>query len=223
MGLFGGKEPEATSNVSNVWFNTGQNATAIDKILSGFINDVSNIGAIPDMPDINYGDYINAVKGGMGQAMGVWSNQMSGQADRSALEAAKQANAAAAQRGLEQNLLPTISESANMAGGAGGSRQGIAEGLAVTQANQDLMDRNARMEYQFQQDMLNRQGQAAGNFAQTGMSGMNTILGLQKQAGQQGLINAITGSDAGSSLFQIMLLAKGLNPIAGWGGTSTAA
>lgn len=154
------------------------------------------------------GSQLGNIEGALGAMGGYYGDVLSGDRDRAALEAAQQANVAGAQRNLEQNLLPTISESANMAGGAGGSRQGIAEGLAVSQANQDLMNQNAQMEYQFQQDAMKNQANAAG--------GMLNLAG-----GLQALQESQAANSDQAQMLQSLLAFKDL--ISGnMGGTSTA-
>ncbi len=133
----------------------------------------------------------------LGAMGGYYGDVLSGDRDRAALEAAKNANAVAAQQNLEQNLIPTITESANMSGGAGGSRQGIAEGMAVNQASQDLMNKNAQMEYQFQQDTMKNQANAA--------QGMLNLAG-----GLQALQDSQAGSSDQAMMLQSLLAFKDL-------------
>jgi len=59
-------------------------------------------------------------------------------------------------RNLTTNILPQIGSSAVAAGGYGGSRQGVAEGLAVGQTNQDLSNSLANLYgTNYQQDVGN--------------------------------------------------------------------
>lgn len=59
-------------------------------------------------------------------------------------------------RNLTQNILPQIGSGAVAAGGYGGSRQGIAEGNAIGQTNQDLSNSLANLYGQnYQQDQAN--------------------------------------------------------------------
>lgn len=84
---------------------------------------------------------------------------------------------------LRQNILPNIGGGAVAAGGYGGSRQGIAEGLAIGQTNQGISNAVANLQgnaYQFDQaNETNRLG--LNNQYNLGLGN----LGLQNQ--QQGL------------------------------------
>lgn len=84
---------------------------------------------------------------------------------------------------LRQNILPNIGGGAVAAGGYGGSRQGIAEGLAIGQTNQGISNAVANLQgnaYQFDQaNETNRMG--LNNQYNLGLGN----LGLQNQ--QQGL------------------------------------
>jgi len=51
-------------------------------------------------------------------------------------------NRAAAQRSLTEDFLPAISRSAQAAGGMGGSRQGVAQGIAIDRAMRSLLEAN---------------------------------------------------------------------------------
>ncbi len=199
--MFKGGSSTSSSSSTETW--DPAQAEYFQKLLSGASDWLEGGGLVGTAGSQE--ENIGKALGAMG---GYYGDVLSGDRDRAALEAAQQANAAGAQRNLEQNLLPTISESANMSGGAGGSRQGIAEGLAVTQANQDLMNQNAQMEYQFQQDAMKNQANAA--------QGMLNLAG-----GLQALQDSQAASSDQAQMLQSLLAFKDL--ISGnMGGTSTA-
>lgn len=82
---------------------------------------------------------------------------------------------------LSRNQLPMIRNNAVAAGGVGGSRQGIAEGLAMSDLNRQMISTEAGMRQgQFNQDMQNQL---------TALTGQSQILGGQ-QLGQQALMTA---------------------------------
>jgi hypothetical protein len=92
------------------------------------------------------------------------------------------------QRNLTQNILPSIGSGAAMAGSLGGSRQGIAEGMAMQGAQQQFSQGAQNMRFNDYQ----QQGQA-----------LNQYLGMQ----QQGL-GGVMG--AGSQLYNL-----GMSPLMG--------
>lgn len=66
------------------------------------------------------------------------------------------------QRNLTQNLLPEIQSGAIMQGQLGGGRQGVAEGLALAQSQQQLTEAGSMLYNQDQNRMLGALGQAGG-------------------------------------------------------------
>lgn len=112
---------------------------------------------------------------------------------------------------FNQSVLPQIDNASQLAGGYGGSRQGIAQGLAIQSLNQANANTAAGIySNQYNQD-LSRQLQAAGLGAQiSGQAGglqlqglgqqQNYQLGLQGQglnAAQQGFGNLQSGYEQG--------------------------
>ena len=103
------------------------------------------------------------------------------------------------QRNLERNLLPAIGGQAQGFGQMGGSRQGVAEGLAVSDSNQQITDMASNL---YNADM-NRMGQAmsqAPGLANFGMGvpwyGMNQYAGL---LGDPTVLGGAAGSESSSS------------------------
>ena len=95
------------------------------------------------------------------------------------LNQAIQAMQQSANQNLQRNQLPAIRNTAVAAGGLGGSRQGIAEGLAVSDLNQQLVNAEAGMRsQQFNQDLTNQLN---------ALINQGNILGGQG-AGQQALL-----------------------------------
>ena len=73
------------------------------------------------------------------------------------LDQAIQAMQQSANQNLQRNQLPGIRNTAVAAGGLGGSRQGIAEGLAISDLNQTLVNQEAGLRSgQFNQDQQNQ-------------------------------------------------------------------
>jgi hypothetical protein len=81
-------------------------------------------------------------------------------------------------RNLSENLLPQISQSANAAGQLGGSRQGVAQGIALRGTQESLANTSADI---YAQDLLRRQNAAQAQGAlQTGAgaTGLQSLPGL---------------------------------------------
>lgn len=101
-----------------------------------------------------------------------------------------QANAITQQatQNLQNNILPGINSGAMMAGGFGGSRQGIAQGLAIGQTNQGITNSLASLygnAYEGDQNRANQQSmQQAALASQQQIAAMNDAtqrFGLQNQ------------------------------------------
>jgi hypothetical protein len=105
------------------------------------------------------------------------------------------------QRNFQRNVLPTIQGQAAGFGQLGGGRQGIAEGLAASDANQQVTDMAANL---YNQDM-NRMSQAMQFAPMLGAFGMNIPwYGLQQYAGILGrptVMQGAAGSESSSSNF----------------------
>ncbi len=103
-----------------------------------------------------------------------------------------------ANRNLMQGQMPGITNNAVIGGGLGGSRQGIAQGVAMSNLNADLINKEGNMRQgQFNQDTSNmlaaltNQGSILGGQS----NAMNTLLGAGgiEQAQSQANINADIG------------------------------
>jgi len=82
-------------------------------------------------------------------------------------------------RNFQRNIMPSISQGAAMTGTSGGSRQGIAEGLAASDANQQSADFVNRMQSQNWQNQMQNQLGAYGQ--------MGNLQGQQNQMLGQGM------------------------------------
>jgi len=100
-------------------------------------------------------------------------------------------------RNLSENLLPQISQSANAAGQLGGSRQGVAQGIAMRGTQEALYNGAGGF---LQQDLARRQaaaGQQAGIQSGAALGGISALpgvmnLGLSPYAALAGIIGPPT-------------------------------
>jgi hypothetical protein len=122
-----------------------------------------------------------------------------GSASGPQLDAALKAAASPLQDQYARTTVPSIQDAAIQAGAVGGSRQGIAEGLAKSELDKNITNINATTRYQALTDDLNRtlQGQSiATQFAPILMSLMSqptnilSAIGSQEDAFQSLLNNA---------------------------------
>jgi hypothetical protein len=133
-------------------------------------------------------------------------------------------------RNLQNNILPGINSSAMMAGGFGGSRQGIAQGLAIGQTNQDLSNSLAGLygnAYQFdqgiaaqkamQQAQLEAQQQIASMQNQTTRDLGFGNLGLGYTQANQNFYTAQRGQDLSQLGLGLQMFGQGQQGLAGQG------
>ena len=151
-----------------------------------------------------------------------------------ALGGAIQAGLGDINQNLQRNILPSISQGAAMSGTSGGSRQGIAEGLALSDANRQASDFVNRMRsenfQQGQQNQLQAYGQMGDlqgqqNAALMGGLGMApelSNLGFGSQYGNLFALSQLLGSptvlSGGGTATQQRGLTQGFNDIFGGGG-----
>jgi hypothetical protein len=96
---------------------------------------------------------------GMGEH---FKNVLTGDADTEALEGALNAQQSVAQQGLDKSIAG-VGTQAQLSGGGGGSRQGIAEGVAVGESNAALQNVQAGTINEFaQQEQARKMGAAQG-------------------------------------------------------------
>lgn len=142
------------------------------------------------------------------------------------LEQSIQAMRQSANQDFQRNQLPAISNNAIATGGLGGSRQGIAQGVAMGDLNQQLVNTEAGMRQgQFNQDQSNQlqalinQGNILGGqgAAQGALLGAGGIQQQQNQAeigGEQQLFNEqqTQQHDRDQQLLQILMGAPAAVP-----------
>ncbi len=198
MSLFGNKSTTNTSTSTSTQnpFQSGQFGNLLDQA-----DQWLNSGGFSNNP--NYTGEASAAVGGM---MGSLANIISGQPDRNALNQAKAANAQAAQRQFDQNIVPSLQQNMQQAGQAGSSRSGIASGLAASNMAAQVGEKNAAMEQQFQQNQLNRQLDATKALGQ-GMDLYSKLQSLSDKTSDAGRMlqnlkvyqDLISGNMGGSS------------------------
>lgn len=96
-------------------------------------------------------------------------NQLSGSANNPYLDQQIAGIGSDISNNLNRNIMPGIRGQAVASGQYGGSRQGIAEGLAMSDANQQLTNAASNIRSSAYESAQNRQGQAAGNLANLGI------------------------------------------------------
>ncbi|AUR99110.1 hypothetical protein NVP1262O_24 [Vibrio phage 1.262.O._10N.286.51.A9] len=114
-------------------------------------------------------DYTGDIRAGLDDQMAYYDSIRNGTVNQQALNNAMQASADATQTNFERNIMPSIGTASNLTGTQGSSRRGIAEGLAASDMNSQIAQNNAQMQWQAEQDLMNRQmqaGQAQGNLLQ---------------------------------------------------------
>lgn len=207
--------PEQQSRLNN-WqqYLTGQQAqgTAVQNagnaLLSGAGNaQISPVGPIAGAPVVSAPN-VNAQAVNPTQALGslgavdptkALQNQLSGSVDNPYLNQQIDAIGADIGRNLNNNVLPGLRSQAIASGGFGGSRQGIAEGLAAQGANQQLAAQAANIRANAYEAAQNRQGTAAGNLSNLGFSNANNNANRDLSAQTTNAGNQLTASQANAA------------------------
>ena len=197
--LFKGKDQTSSSTSSTD--NSMYQQEYFDKLL-GSAGSWFDQGGLSGGP--NFTGQMGQIIGQQGQH---YKDVLSGNVDRTGLSNALTAQADMAQQNLERNILPSIGSTSNMTGGSAGSRRGIAEGLAGSDASAQLQAQQAQTINQFEQQQMQNQMNAA--------QGMGNLFGqmgaLQEQA---------SGNTEQAKKLQSLLALQGL--VSGnMGGTST--
>lgn len=135
-------------------------------------------------------DYANFAKNTLNpQMMGLYQNlQNPGQISGATLDNAINAAANPLREQYARSTIPTIGDAAQSAGQFGGSRQGIAEGLAKSDLDKNILNLDASMRYQAASDDINRriQGyQSAAQFTPTMYDLYTTPTNVLSSVGQQ--------------------------------------
>ena len=195
------KGKEQTSSSESTTDNSMYQQEYFDKLLGG-AGSWFDQGGLSGGP--NFTEQMGQIMGQQGQH---YKDVLSGDVDRTALNNALTSQADMAQQNLTRNILPSIGSTSNMTGGSGGSRRGIAEGLAGSDASAQLQAQQAQTINQFEQQQMQNKNAAA-----QGMGGLFGQMGaLQEQA---------SGNTEQAKKLQSLLAMQGL--ISGnMGGTST--
>ncbi|MBT8449281.1 MAG: tail fiber domain-containing protein [Gammaproteobacteria bacterium] len=189
--VYGAQEPF----LQNLWDRSQM--ASYGNMGSNFANQI-NQGALPG--------YNQQMQGGM-QIPGLQQGLMNfGQQQNEALGGAIQSGLGQINRNFQRNIMPSINTGAAMSNTSGGSRQGIAQGLAASDANQQASDFvNQMMSQNFQGMQQNQLGaygqlgqlQAQQNLAQQGALGMApqlSNLGFGSQYGDLAALSSLIGS-----------------------------
>jgi len=153
-----------------------------------------------------------------------------GNMQNQALGGAVQAGLGDINRNLQRNILPSINTGAAMTNTSGGSRQGIAQGLAASEANRQAGDFVNKMYSQnFQNQMQNQLGaygqlgglQAQQNLAQQGALGLAPQLSNLGFGAQYGDLSALSGLIGGPTVLGGGGTSSGTGGIGGLGGISS--
>lgn len=223
--FFKGKDQKSSSTSDTT--NTMYQQEYFDKLL-GSAGSWFDQGGLAGGP--NFTDQMSQMIGQQGQ---YYKDVLTGEADRTSLNNALTAQADMAQQNLTRNILPSIGSASNMTGGSGGSRRGIAEGLAGSDASAQLQAQQAQTINQFEQQQA-----ANKNAAAQGMGGLFGQMGsLQEQASGnteqakklqsllalQGLVSGNMGGTSSTSGTSTTPGQSGLGTLIGLGATAAGA
>lgn len=179
----------------------------LDGLIGGMLGNLGN------MPSFSGADYDTAM-GGLGKVGSYYKDMMTTDSSQQMSDVLK-AQSDMAQANLDSSLAG-IGESANMAGGAGGSRHGIAQGVATAQANQDLNALQSQTAAEFM--AADRQAKLAG--AQGLASTIGAGLSISKDQARSEYIANLQQSNP--ELYQLLVAQGALGGMAGWGGSSSS-
>lgn len=209
----GGGSSSSSGSASGSGSSSGQSW-----ILDVIGDDVANImggmvGNLGDMPQFTSPDY-DAALGGLGTVGSFYMDMLTA-------DSTDQMNQVLAAQGqqAQANLnasLASVGESANMTGSAGGSRQGIAEGSAVAQANQDLNALQAQTAAAFTAADRQARMQGAQGLGSTIQAGLN----IQGEQARSQFMSEL--QQANPEFYQLLMLQAGVGGMAGWGGSSSS-
>jgi hypothetical protein len=184
------------SEGSNETLGTSFGQTFVDPRQRGYLKRLREMGLSETFQQMNKGDSaFNQVESG---ALSAFGNLIGGQQtpfqyeQNPFLQGQIQQGQRLINRNLQENIMPTIGSGAAQAGQLGGSRQGVAEGIAArgaieSQADlaQNLLgaDFERQQSQNFQRNMLGQQQQLqalgqAGNLAGIGFAPLQQLAGL---------------------------------------------
>lgn len=121
-------------------------------------------------------DYSGQMRNALDTQAAQYQEMINGGYDETALNNAMNANSQAATQSFQRNVLPALGTQANMAGQAGSSRAGIAEGLAASDLNSQIAQQNANMIWNAEQQAAQRK--------MAGVQGMGNLFAGYNQLGQ---------------------------------------
>lgn len=203
---FGGNEMVQAGN--NAAMGAVQGGQQVGQAAGGYGQQINNAGQ-------NMGDYVNYVIGQGANGQSNVGNVAAGTDPTSAINRAMnptgpnpyldqmmQQVSGNLTRNLNENIMPRIDQGAIADNAYGGSRQGIAQGMAIRDTQQQIGDATGRMAYQDYSDGQNRALQAAGLSSQLQGQADQTRL-AQQQLGLGGAqLSAGMYGDALNSMFK---------------------
>lgn len=205
MSIDGGKTEPTNPTISDASGSNGSVDFSASNSSSSSFRDPASVwgGQSPYLTGLydQAGDLAQNSQGTQNQAQGVYDTAMRGfnQMMNPGINPQLNAYAGEVQKNLQRNLLPAIQSGAQGFGQGGSSRQGVAEGLAVGDANQQITDMAANL---YNADM-NRMGQAMGMAPSLGTFGqqipwyaMNQYSGI---LGDPTVLQGAAGSESSSS------------------------
>lgn len=155
----------------------GTTTSTYDPAQSDFYNDLlSRSQTWLQNGGMQTADYSNQMQQNLDAQQAAYTDMMSGEYDRTALNNTMNANAQAATQQFQRNVVPGLTTQANMTGQAGSSRAGIAEGIATSDLNTTIANQNANMIWNAEQQANQRK--------MAGVQGMAGLLGGYQQLGQ---------------------------------------
>ncbi|TOK48274.1 hypothetical protein CGI18_07215 [Vibrio parahaemolyticus] len=210
INIGGGKGSSSSSGSGS---NSGQNW-----LLEQFGDEIGGLvgglfGNLGNMPEFKGPDYDKAMAG-LGGIGSFYKDMMTTDSSQE-LGKVLTAQADMANSNL-QGSLANVSQGANMAGGAGGSRQGIAEGLATAQANSDLNALQSQTAASFMEKDRASKLQGAQGLAGTLGAGFN----LSQDQARTEYMQELQSSNP--EFYQLLQMQSALGGMAGWGGSSNS-
>lgn len=149
------------------------------------LNEVQQAGM---SAQLNYGT--NVTPGLIGQAQGAWGSALNSPdvANNPYVQDMMQQNQNMVNRNLFENLIPGAQQDAALSGGYGGSRQGVAEGIAMRGTQEALANQNAATQMDAYRAGLGAQGNAmgmTGDMLNQGFMPGQTMQNIGRQIGDE--------------------------------------
>lgn len=156
-------------------------SAALGASFAGSSSGSSSAGAVPQVS--SYQGYTPALE-----------QVLSGTPNNPYLQAMSDDIAAAATRNFQRNVLPGIQDQAVLAGGYGGSRQGIAEGIAMGDLNRDILSASNQLFGNAYEQAAGRQAQMAGQLSAQDLAAQQA--NQQAYLGNRGIDAQLAGISA---------------------------